>query len=379
MRFGTSLENSGRLKGNTAAKSRVVFGWLLLGASCALAGAPAPVTLANPMQGTDSEFRYSHGNEYPAIALPFPMNTWAPYTQPARGFVLLPIPPAQDPRHPPDAPAQPVDRTIMPCSPSCRSPASWPSRKRNALPTFRHEDEEAQPSYYRVRLDTWKATAEVTPTERCARFRFTFEEPGDAYVVLDAFPGGSSVEDHSRREQDHRHQPFQPRRCAGQFRQLLCGRFRPPVLSPWRLVARGSEAGGDAPKAKHAGAFVKFDARTNGMVSCKVASSFISPEQALRNLQGKSATPISTPFASRAEARWNEALGRARVEGGTEDQRRTFYSALYRSILYPHRFYELDENGPPGLFQPLRRQGARGRALHRHGFLGHLPRRASAL
>ncbi|MGA2658314.1 MAG: hypothetical protein ABSH34_12475, partial [Verrucomicrobiota bacterium] len=84
MRADTSLEDSARLKGNGIAKSGVVFTLLLLGASGALGGAPAPVTLANPMQGTDSEFRYSHGNEYPAIALPFPMNTWAPYTQPAR-------------------------------------------------------------------------------------------------------------------------------------------------------------------------------------------------------------------------------------------------------------------------------------------------------
>jgi putative alpha-1,2-mannosidase len=86
MRANTSLEDSGRLKGNRIAKSGVVFIFtlLLLGAPGAPGSAPAPVTLANPMQGTDSEFGYSHGNEYPAIALPFPMNTWAPYTQPAR-------------------------------------------------------------------------------------------------------------------------------------------------------------------------------------------------------------------------------------------------------------------------------------------------------
>src|SRR5579871_1911510 len=51
-------------------------------ASLALAGGFEPVTLVNPLMGTDSARSFSHGNQYPAIALPFPMNTWAPYTQP---------------------------------------------------------------------------------------------------------------------------------------------------------------------------------------------------------------------------------------------------------------------------------------------------------
>jgi len=100
MRFGTSLDNSGRLKGNMAAKSRVVFGWLLLGASCALAGAPAPVTLANPMQGTDS------------------------------GKLAV--------------------------------------KEEERASSFRHETEEAQPSYYRVRLDTWKVRTNSLYTDGCA-------------------------------------------------------------------------------------------------------------------------------------------------------------------------------------------------------------------
>ena len=55
----------------------------LLGTAGTRAASLPPVTLANPLQGTDSNSGYSHGNEYPAIALPFPMNTWAPYTRPA--------------------------------------------------------------------------------------------------------------------------------------------------------------------------------------------------------------------------------------------------------------------------------------------------------
>ena len=55
----------------------------LLGAASTRAANPSPVSLVNPLQGTDSNGGYSHGNEDPAIALPFPMNPWAPYTRPA--------------------------------------------------------------------------------------------------------------------------------------------------------------------------------------------------------------------------------------------------------------------------------------------------------
>ena len=44
--------------------------------------------LPNPLQGTDDPVNFSHGNEYPAIALPFPMNAWAPYTEPESNYLF---------------------------------------------------------------------------------------------------------------------------------------------------------------------------------------------------------------------------------------------------------------------------------------------------
>ena len=105
-------------------------------------------------------------------------------------------------------------------------------------------------------------------------------------------------------------------------------------------------------EAGQAGAYVKFDLGAGGVVGCKTASSFISAEQALRNLDSEIGDADFNTVRQRAEARWNEALNRARIDGGTLDQRRTFYSALYRGILYPHRFYELDENRHQVYYSP---------------------------
>jgi predicted alpha-1,2-mannosidase len=134
------------------------------------------------------------------------------------------------------------------------------------------------------------------------------------------------------------------------------------------------QAGATKLEGKHAGAYLKFGksagtrvdlsqgagakqlsalvTSAGTQIGCKVASSFISPEQALRNLQREVGDADFAAIRRRAEEGWNQALGRVHIEGGLDDQRRTFYSALYRSILYPHRFYEFNESGHPTYFSP---------------------------
>ena len=318
--------------------------------SCLAAG-PALVTLPNPLQGTDSVGGYSHGNEYPAICLPFPMNTWAPYTQPEKDSFYYQY-------------RQPKIRGIR----QTHQPSPWiadyaafalmPVSGRLAVTEsdrasdFRHEDEVAQPSYYRVRLDTWKAIAEVTPTERCARFRFTFEQAGDASVVLDAFSGGSKVEIIPAENKIIGVCRYNHGGVPDNFANYFVIIFDRPFTTQGVWSPDSVQPGTTQLDGKHVGAFVTFKAGAGEIVGCKVASSFISPEQALRNLQREVGDASFDTIRERAEQRWNEALGRARVEGGTMDQQRTYYSALYRSIVYPHRFYEYDEAGKPTYFSP---------------------------
>ena len=217
---------------------------------------------------------------------------------------------------------------------------------------FRHDGEVVQPSYYRVRLDTWKATAEVTPTERCARFRFTFEEAGDAYVVLDAFPRGSSVEIIPAENKIIGTTRYNHGGVPDNFTNCFVIVFDRPFAASGVWTPDSVQANATKLNGKHVGAYVKFNAAVGEVVGCKVASSFISPEQAQRNLQREIGDADFDSIRRRAEQSWNEALGHARVEGGSEEQQRTFYSALYRSIVYPHRFYEYNEQGKPVYYSP---------------------------
>jgi predicted alpha-1,2-mannosidase len=330
---------------------KLLLGLCIGGTIAGFAAEPSLVSLVNPLQGTDSKPSFSHGNEYPAICLPFPMNTWAPYTQPEHDsfyyqYRQTKIRGIRQTHQPSPWIADYATFALMPVS------GKLAVTEEERASEFRHEAEVVQPSYYRVRLDTWKTSAEVTPTDRCARFRFTFEEAGDAYVVLDAFPGGSSVEIIPSENKIVGITRYNHGGVPDNFSNYFVIVFDQPFQAQGVWTPEGVQAGVTHLAGKHTGTYVKFKAKKGTMIGCKVASSFISPEQALRNMQQEIGKADFDTIRSRAEKTWNEALGRARVEGGSEDQRRTFYSALYRSIVYPHRFYEYGADGKPTYFSP---------------------------
>lgn len=319
----------------------------------ARAVAPSLVLLANPLQGTDSIPGFSHGNTYPAICLPFPMNTWAPYTQPERDSFFYQYRQAKirgirQTHQPSPWIADYAAFSLMPVS---GKPALNENDRASA---FSHTGETATPAYYRVKLDTWNATAEVTPTERCARFRFTFENNEDHYIVVDAFSGGSEVEiipgENKILGVSRYNHGGVPKNFANYFVIIFDKHFA--ASGVWTPDG-GPRENTATLRDKHAGAYVRFSGGPGEIVTCKVASSFISHEQALRNLDREIASADFDTIRRRAEGTWNTALARVRIEGGSDDQRRTFYSALYRSITYPHRFHEYDAAGKKNHYSPF--------------------------
>lgn len=329
--------------------------WLFCSSLAASLGAAelTPVQLANPLQGTDSSGSFSHGNTYPAIALPFPMHTWAAYTQPQsdsfyyqyrhheiRGIRQTHQPSAWIPEYGAFA--------LMPVA------GNLVVSEDERVSTFDHTNEVAQPSYYKVRLDTWQATVELTPTERAARFRFTFEQPGDSFVILDLFPSEkpSSVEIVAAENKVIGVARNNRGSVPNSFGNYFVLSFDTPFVASGVWSTQAVLAGSARLDGRHVGAFLKFDTARNHVVHCRLASSFISPEQAQRNLDQEIGSADFDTIRHRAEDRWNEALGRAKVTGGTEEQRRTFYSALYRSVLFPHRFYERGADGQPSYYSP---------------------------
>jgi len=330
------------------------------------AAQPSLVTLANPLMGTDSTPGFSHGNTIPEVALPFPMNAWAPYTQPQRdsfyyNYRQNKIRGIRQTHQPSPWMGDYANFALMPVT------GKLVVNETDRASEFRHEQEISQPSYYKVHLDTWKTTAEVTPTERAARFRFSYEGKEDRYVVLEVFRGPSDCSVKIIPEKRMVVGVCRNNRGGvpndGSFGSHFVVVFDSPfsAYGVWGGAAPVTHANDNKPREQaigpgekelsgsHVGAFFKFKGK---VVNCRVASSYISPEQAALNLEQEIGNANFDTIRQRAESAWNRALGSIRIEGGSTDQQRTFYSCLYRALLFPEKFHELNAQGKPVHYSP---------------------------
>ena len=332
------------------------YAFIMLAAlAAARCEAPQSETLTRPSEwvstlvGTQSDYTLSTGNTYPAVALPWGMNFWTPqtgkmgdgwaYTYGAhtiRGFKQT---------HQPSPWINDYGQfSVMPV----RGRDKFDEESRRSW--FSHQSETAKPYYYSVYLADHDVIAEMTPTERAAVMRFTFPENAESGVVIDAFDRGSQV----KVLDDRTVAGYTTRNSGGvpdNFRNYFIIRFDKPIET-YRIFDGGQEIKGDAVTGKHALAAVYFTTRRGERVNARVASSFISAEQALRNLETELGTDDFETVKAKAQARWDEVLGRIEVAGGTEEQYRTFYSCLYRSTLFPRKFYEIDAAGKPVHYSP---------------------------
>ena len=327
---------------------------------------PEPADLVNPLMGTDSKPSYSNGNTYPAIARPWGMNCWLPQTgkmgdgwayqygaDKIRGFKQT---------HQPSPWMNDYGQfALMPGTGRVKmdenARASW----------FSHKSEEVHPYYYRVYLADYNLTTELAPTERAARFRFTFPRTDSAYVVFDALDQGSYVKVLPAENKIIGYTTKNSGGVPAGFRNYFVVVFDQPFASSQVYRDGAVAAGVSEMTADRAGAAVTFRTRREQAVQARVASSFISPEQAERNLQ-EIGTDDFEAVKAKGRAAWSQALGRAEVEGGTLDQRRTFYSCLYRSLLFPRKFYELDAAGQPVHYSPYNGQTVPGYLYTDTGF-----------
>ena len=345
-------------------------GLVLLAAAPTRAQGPTaadPAQWVNPLIGTDSKPSLSNGNTYPAICRPWGMNFWMPQTgrmgdgwayqyaaDKLRGFKQT---------HQPSPWMNDYGQFALMPTTGKRvfdedARASW----------YSHKAEVAEPNYYRVYLADYDVTTEIAPTERAARFRFTFPKTDSAHVVIDALDKGSYVK---VLPQQRKVVGYTTRNSGGvpqNFKNYFVLEFDHDFANTALYQDKTPAAAGVLEiTADHAGAVVSFKTRKGERVNARVASSFISAEQAELNLKEIGAHDLE---AVRQEGRtaWNRALGRVEVAGGTDDQRRTFYSCLYRALLFPRKLYEVDAAGKTVHYSPFNGQTLPGYMYTDTGF-----------
>ncbi len=319
--------------------------------------------------GTDSSFELSYGNTYPAVALPFGNHFWTPVTSSKAGdgwayqydhhkingikqthqpspwlndygaFALMPLSRPADAQEP------------FPLAPEQR--AAW----------FSHKTETAKPHHYKVYLAGYDIWAEVTPTERAAQFRFHYPAGKAAYLLLDAFDKGSKVQVFPAERKIVGYARNNHGGVPANFHNYFVLTFSHDFKLTdsfageyQRQQAKASPDGSFSVEGEHVGAVLEFDfgaaTSQNRQVEVKVASSFISPAQAALNLAQEIGDDPFDQTLQKASSRWQQELGRIRVRQGDPEQIRTFYSALYRVLLFPRQFHDTNAAGQTVHYSP---------------------------
>ena len=310
----------------------------------------SPVDYVNPLIGTQSTFDFSTGNTYPAIARPWGMNFWTPQTgkmgngwtysytekkicgfkqthQPSPWindygqFSIMPVV---------GAPEFDADKR-----------ASW----------FGHKGESVKAYYYKVYLADYDVVTEFSPTDRAALFRFTFPESKDSYIVVDAFDKGSYIKIDKANNRIIGYTTRNSGGVASNFKNYFVVEFDKPFEYVSTFVNGKLEKDATEQQANHVGAVIGFATSKGEQVNARVASSFISHEQAAINLKELGDDTLEE-ITEKGRKAWNDVLGRIEIEGGNLDQYRTFYSCLYRATLFPQKHHEINAEGEVVHYSP---------------------------
>ena len=308
------------------------------------------VDYVNTLVGSDSDHGLSTGNTHPAIAMPWGMNFWVAqtgkmgdgwqYTYAAKKIRGL------KQTHQPSPWINDYGQFSL--MPTIGKPI-FDEEKRASW--FSHKAEKATPYYYSVYLADYDITAELCPTERAALMSFTFPKTDSANVVVDAFDKGSYIR---IIPEERKIVGYSTRNSGGvpdNFRNYFVIEFDHD-FSAAQTVLNGELKDSKQQEGNHAGAIITFKTSKRGeKVMARVASSFISEAQAVQNLNELGHASMEQ-LKQQGRNRWNEVLGKIEVEDENIDHLRTFYSCLYRSLLFPRALYELTASGEVKHYSP---------------------------
>jgi len=320
-----------------------------------------PVEYVNPLVGTQSTYALSAGNTYPAVAMPWGMNFWTPqtgkmgdgwaYTYDAdkiRGFKQT---------HQPSPWINDYGQfSIMPVTGKDGSETDSFFDEDERASWFSHKAEVAKPYYYKVYLADHDVVTEIAPTERAAMFRFTFPENKRSAVVIDAMDNGSYIKIVKNENKIIGYTTKNSGGVPDNFKNYFVIVFDKPFSS----------------QSIHSAAIIGFATHKGEVVHAKVASSFISYEQAELNLKELGNNTFDQ-IADKGRAEWNKVLGKITVEDDNIDNLRTFYSCLYRAVFFPRSFYEIRRDGNCGALQSLQWTSTARIHVYRYRFLGYFP------
>ncbi len=296
----------------------------------------------NILQGTDSHFELSHGNTLPLVGSPWGMTDWS--LENAKGSWYFELSGKIDGFRATHQPSPWIadygQFVLMPQSGELRvDPAGRMSVYDAATSVLR-------PDYEKLDLGNGEITAELTATERGAVFRLAYHRSPTGRLIVNAC-GKSEIRIEGRTIRGL------SRANSGGVTTNFASYF---VINLDRDITKADVFAANTATGQSSGtgddlrAYVEFQTSPERPVEARVGTSLISWEQAARNLQAETGGGFDAVQA-RVQKTWESNLGRIQIEA-RENQKKTFYSCLYRAQMYPHRLYELDSTGKAMHYSP---------------------------
>lgn len=328
----------------------------------------ALVDYVNPLMGTDSKYSLSNGNTYPAIATPWAMNFWTPMTSKmGDGWTYKYN----------ENKIRGIKQTHQP-SPWINDYAAFSFmavtgelkyQEDDRQSWFSHKAETVKPYHYKVYLADYDTTVEVAPTERAAHFKFTFPESDSSYIMLDAFYKGSMVKIIPEERKIIGYCRNNRGGVPDNFHNYFVATFDKDFelqhtwTDDWELQKNTLDSEG-----QHVGAIIGFKTKKGEVVHVTVASSFISPEQAELNLSREIGKDTFEQTKEKAKQAWELELNKIQIEDDNIANIETFYSCLYRVLLFPRKFYEFDKDNNVVHYSPYNGEVLPGYMFTDNGF-----------
>jgi len=315
---------------------------------------PDRLSLVNVLQGTASTRVFSRGNTLPIAALPFGMAHWTLQSDANTDWMFQPggrrlegfrcthqlSPWLSDYGH---AVFLPFCGNLNP-DPGKRS-SSWQPEKATLLP---HS--------FRLSLLRYGADVELAPTERCAMVAANFDAGTAPTGFLIDVP---EHEDFFVFDQTNREIRFTSRRNSGGVPENFATYYVVRFAEPWD-DAKSQQVGASR------GAVVRF--KSERTLEARIATSFISFEQAARNLDRELGFKSIGQVRQEGAALWNQYFRAVDVEGGSPEAQQVFYSCFYRALLFPRIWHEPDAEGRPHHFSPYSGKVVPGVMYADHGY-----------
>jgi len=232
---------------------------------------------------------------------------------------------------------------------------------------FSHSDEVSKPHYYSVVLNDGgeKIKGEITAASRCGMFRFTFPQSDESHLIIQGInlnPKFTNFNnDYTERlkklsgyvkidKEKGEITGYNPDRMSSaigpelpNFKGYFIIQFDKPFddFGTWDgLETADIKTMNNEGYGTRMGAYISFRTKKNEEVKVKVATSFISLEQARKNMNLEIPDWDFSKVENNTRDDWQKNLGRIQVEGVSEDQKSIFYTALFHTMLFPREFSE---------------------------------------